>query len=141
MPQQQPQSWGGEAAYQQGPPSSQQGMGPGFDPGFPLQQQGQMHGGYPSSGQHHAMPNAMPNAGAPTAFGPASQPGYPQMQHHQAGQGPGQTAPWSTQPTPPPAGMTGPSRFTPQVILLVVVGAVCLAIFVIGIVLFVTTKF
>jgi hypothetical protein len=47
---------------------------------------------------------------------------------------------WATQPSPPPAGMTG-SKVTPQVLLLVGVGAVCLAIFVIGVVLFVTTKF
>jgi hypothetical protein len=37
--------------------------------------------------------------------------------------------------------MSLPTKFTPQVILLVAVGAVCLAIFIIGIVLFVTTKF
>ncbi len=48
---------------------------------------------------------------------------------------------WMAQHSPPPKGMTGPTRFTPQVIFLVVVGAVCVAIFVIGIVLFVTTKF
>ena len=40
-----------------------------------------------------------------------------------------------------PTGGSLQSKFTPQVILLVAVGAVCLAIFIIGIVLFVTTKF
>jgi hypothetical protein len=51
--------------------------------------------------------------------------------------GPGQPA-WMM---PSPAGSAGRSKFTPQVIMLVSVGAVCLAIFIIGIVLFVTTKF
>ena len=45
-----------------------------------------------------------------------------------------------TQASPQP-GATAPSRFTPQVIALVAVGVVCLSIFIIGIVLFVTTKF
>jgi hypothetical protein len=83
----------------------------------------------------------MNNANAQNAFGPASYPQPQQPQPHHGQGGPNAPAPWITQPTPPPTGMSGPSRFTPQIILLVAVGAVCLAIFVIGIVLFVTTKF
>jgi len=41
----------------------------------------------------------------------------------------------------PAAGGGFAKKFTPQVIMLIVVGTVCLSIFVIGIVLFVTTNF
>jgi hypothetical protein len=43
------------------------------------------------------------------------------------------------QPQPVQGGRA--SRVTPQILLLIVVGGVCLAIFVTGIVLFLTTKF
>jgi hypothetical protein len=147
--QQQPQSWGaGEAAQSyRNPPQMGMGMpAGGFDPMLPQGPQSNpgMPGQYPQSGQQPVMQGHGgfapewgqgygPNANAPTA----------QQQRPMGApmHGQGQPPPWATQPSPPPAGMTGPSKFTPQVILLVAVGAVCLAIFIVGIVLFVTTKF
>ncbi len=52
-----------------------------------------------------------------------------------------QPVPFPQQPLPPQPGRSGLAAFPPQVLWLVAVGAVCLAIFVIGIVLFLTTKF
>lgn len=150
-----PPSWGGEAlqgfqlAQQQQQLQHQQqhhNGPPSYDPMF---QQGPQSAPYPS------LPHPPPSApGGPLPGGqpnPMMNPGgYPPSQQHpqQPLQRPmqqaiptQQAAPWVTQQSPPPAGMTAPSRFTPQVIMLVAVGAVCLAIFIIGIVLFVTTKF
>lgn len=98
-------------------------------------------GGYPSSGQHPAsanMPMSQPY--------PGSQPQPPMMM---MGPNPGAPTgmvnapppPWMTQPSPPPAGMVGGFKITPQIIALAIVGVCCLAIFVVGIVLFVQTKF
>lgn len=141
-----PQSWPGEASpsYRNPPPM---GMPPGFDPMLPQGAQGNpgMLGQFPQSGQHPLMPGhggfapgmgqGMGQGGyGPNANAPAAQ--------QQGPMGPmqGQAPPWTMQPSSP-TGMAGPTKVTPQVILLVAVGAVCLAIFIIGIVLFVTTKF
>jgi hypothetical protein len=151
--QQPPQSWQGGAAQPYFDPHAQQqqqhmGMQPhgqhpggmqGYDPMLgPQSSPGQfpLSGQFPPSGQHPLQPQQ--GYGMQGGQGGYPQPGqmgqpYPM---NQAGQ-----APWMTQPSPPPAGMSGPTKFTPQVIMLVSVGAVCLAIFIIGIVLFVTTKF
>ena len=153
MPQHSP-SWSGDAAQSYQNPQQHPGMPQGFDPMYQQQQQGmgppssmqgQMQGGYPQSGPHGVVPQSHPmgNANAPGQFGHGGQAGpagYQQPMQQHGGQG-GAPLPWMTQQSPPPAGMSAPSKFTPQVILLIAVGAVCLAIFVIGIVLFVTTKF
>lgn len=89
----------------------------------PMGMQQQQHGAPGGYGQH---PNAPMGAGA-----------QPYAMQPMQGQPPG----WGPQPAPPRAGANPLAKLTPQVILLVAVGVVCLAIFVIGIVLFVTTKF
>lgn len=162
MQQQQQQGWGGDAAPWGGehaPPWSQPqpmggGMQQGYDPMVPGPQSNPgMPGGYPQSGQHalmqqqqqgpqgYAMQGGMPQGYGPNANAPTAQQQRPMGPMGMVGQPPGQPHPWMMQPSPPPAGMSLPTKFTPQVILLVAVGAVCLAIFIIGIVLFVTTKF
>jgi hypothetical protein len=131
----------------------------GYDPMMPAPQSSPGMPGYPQSGQHalmqqqqgqhgYAMQGGMPQGYGPNAntagaqqqrpMGPMGMVGQPGQY---LAQPPGQPPPWMTQPSPPPAGMSLATKFTPQVILLVAVGAVCLAIFIIGIVLFVTTKF
>jgi hypothetical protein len=159
----QQQPWGGEAAPWGGdhaPPWSQQ-----QPPGGGMQQGYEQHGydpmmpgpppsnpGYPQSGHHplmqqqqgqqgYAMQGGMPQGYGPNANAPTAQQQRPMGPMGMAGQAPGQPPPWMTQPSPRAGGMSLPTKFTPQVILLVAVGAVCLAIFIIGIVLFVTTKF
>jgi len=133
-----PQSWGG------------QGMPPSFDPMLPQHQGGYPPPSNPNPGvQQTQNMTGGPNPHQATAVGPGGGPPSQQMpmQHQPMQQqqlqqrGMANPQAWMTQPSPPPAAMTGPSRFTPQVILLVAVGVVCLAIFIIGIVLFVTTKF
>jgi hypothetical protein len=159
-------SWGEAAPAYQKPPQQQQQQGmprgydapfdPGFDPMLPQQpppqQQpfgygpGPMHGGlqgqYPQSGQQplgHAMPMGM--QGGPGGYGPhPSDPNAMQQRGMQPMHG--QQAWMNPQGAPQKSGLAGAlPKLTPQIILLVAVGAVCLAIFVIGIVLFVTTKF
>jgi hypothetical protein len=115
----------------------------GFDPLMPQGHPG-MHGGpFPQTS-----PMAWgPSPNAPTAYnaGPMGNPpmGMQQPQGMMQMQA-APPAPWMPQQQPPPEG-GGPIafgiRFTPQIMLLAGVGVVCLAIFVIGIVLFVTTKF
>jgi hypothetical protein len=106
--------------------------------------------GYPSSSQQPIvektgkMPAQTGYANPQAQTAAYAQP--PQAPSQQAPTVPAQTnqrqpPPWMTQPSPPPTGMTGPTRFTKQVLLLAAVGFVCLAIFIIGVVLFVTTKF
>lgn len=154
-------SWGEAAHSHREPP--QHGMYPGFDPLLPQQApqggQGYMHGQFPQSGQQgpgggyspmgqpmgpmgpmgmqgggpggYAQPPNAPGGGQPLYEMQRMQPMQP-MQGQQQG--------WMAPPAPP-AGTKGPTKLTPQIILLAAVGVVCLAIFVIGIVLFVTTKF
>ena len=118
----------GSAPWQQAqpPPSNPMPMGP-------------MGGGAVSSG---VMPTALPAGG--------QYPGQPQQQQHRMGVMPAQQPVqhqqqmgWMQQPQQPaqPAQRGKSSRISGQVILLVIVGAICLAIFVTGIVLFATTKF
>jgi hypothetical protein len=144
---QQPQSWGGQAAppffdprHAQHAQAQHPGAMQGYDPMLPGPPSSP---GFPPSGQHPVMPphqgypmqgygDPRPNANAPTNQGQRPPMGGPYGMG-----GPGQPA-WMM---PSPAGSAGRSKFTPQVIMLVSVGAVCLAIFIIGIVLFVTTKF
>lgn len=146
--------WGEAAGYRPPPPQAMpQGFDPGFDPMLPQQAapyggQGHLHGHFPQSGQQPIgqpmPPMGMHGGPGPGAYGQhpnAMGGGGPQPHGMHGMQGhPNPQAGWIAQPSPP-AGMQRPSKFTPQVILLVAVGAVCLAIFVIGIVLFVTTKF
>jgi hypothetical protein len=158
--------WGGEQA----PPWSQQQRDPmssmqqqGYDPMMPGPQSSpSMQGGYPQSGQHALM--QQPQQG-PHGYGaqggvmqggmgqggygsnpnmPTAQQPYPMGNMQGGGQlasMPGQPQPWMQQQPARPLGGLSRSKLTPQLILLVAVGAVCLAIFIIGIVLFVTTKF
>lgn len=144
IPQSQPHY---EAALSHAPAPPYDPMMPGggqqqFVPPPPHVMQQQQHGGggghYPSSGQHPASANM-----------PMSQP-YPGSQPQPMMMGPNPNAPtamgaappaWMTQPSPPPAGMVAGFKITPQIIALAVVGVCCLAIFVVGIVLFVQTKF
>jgi hypothetical protein len=151
QPQLQPQApWGGEITHLPGsfhgyaPPSQPMQQPQSYDPMMP-QHGGPPVGGYPSSGPHPAAPTAHPlmHQGYPQQPMQPMQ-GMQQMQPlpGQAGQNPGQNmgqmnAPWM-QPAHGPGGSRAPSR---QLIVLIAVGAVCLAIFIIGIVLFVTTKF
>lgn len=135
--------------FQQPPPwGAPQAFDAAFDPMLPQGRGGPPMGGggYPSSGQQQVYGG--PNPQQATAPGPPSQGQFAMQQGQQGMQAmqpmqpqPGQQPMWMPQPSGPPAGVGGLSRFTPQVILLVAVGAVCLAIFIIGIVLFVTTKF
>jgi hypothetical protein len=86
-----------------------------------------------------AGPMIGPGMGAPGMGGPMPGMMTPQHQPPQPGWPPGQQTLQS-----PVAGATRTARATratPQVIALVVVGAVCLAIFVVGVYLFFTTKF
>ena len=151
-----PQSWQGEGAAQswQADPQAYRSPPQGFDPmmpqpmhGMPGSQQSMQGGPFPSSGHQQAMqgvpgpPQSNPQGWGPPPNANAGGPMHPQqyMQGPMAGQpAPQQWAPQS----PPAAGLSlGGMRVTPQVLLLAGVGVVCLAIFVIGIVLFVTTKF
>ncbi len=87
------------------------------------------------------MPTAMPAGGQ---FPPNTQPIMGQQgQPPRMGVVPAQPPPqqgWM-QPMPPQHSPAKSSKISGQVILLVIVGAVCLAIFITGIVLFATTKF
>jgi hypothetical protein len=120
--------WGEQPAASY-PHPPRQGMHGGFDPMLP-QRQGPGSGYSPASGSpaYQGGPSTMPK----------SSPGW-----NQTGPMGGPMAPMTTMSAPRP--VTGasrePSRFTPQVIMLVAVGGVCLAILILGIVLFVTTKF
>jgi hypothetical protein len=113
-------------------------------------------GGMPSHqyNQHnqHNQQGAMSSGVMPTAnpqFPPNTQPvmGHPRTQGGvMTGPQQGQQQGWMQQPQPQAAQPTQvvarrPSRISGQVVLLIIVGAVCLAIFVTGIVLFATTKF
>jgi hypothetical protein len=169
-PQSQPQPWGGDAAPwggEQAPPWSQPMGGmqqQGYDPMMPGPQSSPgMPGGYPQSGQHALMQQQqqqMHQQQGPHGYGaqggmgqggygsnpnmPTAQQPYPMGGMQGGGQlapMPGQQPPWMQQQPSSPFGALSRSKFTPQLILLVAVGAVCLAIFIIGIVLFVTTKF
>ena len=133
QPQQPVQAWQGDSAPSycnppappmSGPMGMQQGYDPALAQGQPSspgmqsapQQQGYpMHGGGPSPYAQH------PNAAGQQM--PLSMSGQQWMQ------------------AAPQMGGGFSTKFTPQVIMLIVVGAVCLSIFVIGIVLFVTTNF
>ncbi|MBS2018104.1 MAG: hypothetical protein JST00_34855 [Deltaproteobacteria bacterium] len=148
-----PSSTGGmPASYRGAPPGSH--PNPPYDPMMP--QPGAFHPGpaYPSSGQHpvagpasqnvpmsHPSPHGHPgmmNMGPP---GPMPPPSGGMPAGVPPNTIPNAPPPWMTQPSPPPQGMSSGFKITPQVIMLAVVGIVCLAIFVVGIVLFVQTKF
>lgn len=136
------------AGLPQPPPSSQQQQQP-YDPMMPNPQGfgGPMqHGGYPSSGhqpvmgpQSQNMPMSSPGTHPMMGNNMGMPMGGPMAPPNQNPNAP--PPPWMTQPSPPPTGMVGGFKITPQVIMLAVVGIVCLAIFVVGIVLFVQTKF
>jgi hypothetical protein len=148
-----PAPWGGEQAAPWSQPQHAQPMSMG---GGGMQQQQGYDPMLPGPQSNPGMPGAYPQSGQFAQMQPQSQPGYAMQggmgqggygpnanaataqQPHPMGM-PGQPPPWMAQPSAP--GMSGRTKFTPQVILLVAVGAVCLAIFIIGIVLFVTTKF
>jgi hypothetical protein len=123
-------------------PSLGQPHGMGMGPGGPMMGHGATMGmpgpapqqqGPWSSGSSGRLQAAIPH----TTGAVQSYPGAPMMQPPQ-GPGPMQWGPLQASPPPQqqqPRGITG------QMILLFVVGFVCLAIFVTGIVLFATTKF
>ena len=142
--QHQPQTWGEPPPWSQPQPMSgmqQQGYDPMLPGGPPPSNPGMQ--AYPPSGQHPSMqqqgPQGYPMQGGMPGYGlnPNSPNAATAQQPRPAGMMQGQP-PWMMQGPP---GAASPTKFTPQVILLVAVGAVCLAIFIIGIVLFVTTKF
>lgn len=129
-----------------GPPGGPNAMGPGGAPpqqdwGMQGQGQGPPHNQPWSSGQ---MPAAIPRTPGGVQSYPGGpmmhQPHQPQHQQHQQQMGgiPRQQAPtnWNPLQAPP-----AKSKISGQMILLFVVGFVCLAIFVTGIILFATTKF
>jgi hypothetical protein len=123
-------------------------------------------GHLPAASSPMAMTNLGPNAmtGPGSQMSPMSQP-FPQpMQQQQSWNGPASNAfppqsmpfpqgqgqlqnapiPWPHTPPPQvakPKSSSGGFKMTPQVILLIAVGTVCLAIFVVGLYLFFTTKF
>lgn len=133
QPQQPVQSWQGEAApsYRH-PPAPPMGAGMGMPQGYdPLVPHGHQSGpGMQSVPQQqgYAMQGGGPAhyAQSPHGHAPQMPPSMPGQQWMQAA---------------PQGGEGFAKKFTPQVIMLIVVGAVCLSIFVIGIVLFVTTNF
>jgi hypothetical protein len=117
-------------------------------PGFPSGNQAQ---GFQGETPHHGN---LPYGGAPVSFGPPSHAPSPQslapsLQSNAPGWGApagapyppspqwNAPAPFPVAPPTPPGGAT----FNPQALLLIGVGVVCLAIFVIGVWLFATTKF
>lgn len=116
----------------------------GFDPMMPQAPPGGPGGPFSSSGQSPAMLGPSvggpigwgPPPNAPTSFGP-SVPHQGMME----GAPPSVTRQPSPWPLAPPATPAGGFRFTPQLMLLLGAGVICVAIFVTGIVLFVTTKF
>lgn len=157
--------WGGEQApawsQPQRDPMGGMQQQQGYDPMMPGPQSSPgMQGGYPQSGQHALMQQQQQQQQGPQGYGaqggmgqggygsnpnmPTAQQPYPMGGMQGGGQlapMPGQPPPWMQQQPSQPFGGLSRSKFTPQLILLVAVGAVCLAIFIIGIVLFVTTKF
>ena len=136
QPPSQPQipSWQGEAAPSyRNPPAQPMGGGMGMPQGYdPLVPQGYdplVPQGYQSSPGMQGAPQAQgyPMQGGGYAHNP---------------QGTAQPMPGQQWMQAAPQGSLGlAKKLTPQVIMLIVVGAVCLSIFVIGIVLFVTTNF
>ncbi len=138
----QPQSWQAEPPSYRNLPQGPQPQG--YDPMYPQQppfDPQRMQGQFPQSGQQPTMQG--PSQSNPMGWGPP--PNAPTMQQQQGMmQVPmaGHASPWMMQASAPKAAPTiGGVRLTPQLLLLAGVGVVCLAIFVIGIVLFVTTKF
>lgn len=117
-----------------GPPSAPHPMGPGAHPGMGMQDPMGMHG---MPNQQPWSSGHMPAANPRQVGGVPSYGGGPMMQPQQQGGFPRGQAPTNWNPLQPPA----QSKISGQMILLVVVGFVCLAIFVTGIVLFATTKF
>lgn len=124
-------SWQGEAAQSYRNPQSMGGMAmqqQGYDPMLP-------QGHQSNPGMQNAPPHGYPMQGPGPQGYPGNAPGMggPQMQPMPQPQ-------WvQSAPNAPRGGLA--QKFTPQVIMLVVVGAVCLSIFIVGIVLFVTTNF
>jgi hypothetical protein len=133
QPQSQPQqpvpSWQGEAAQSyRNPPQQPMGGGMGMQQGYdPMLPQGHQSSPGMQNAQQQGYPMQAPYAqNGPPMGGGQMQP-MPAPQWMQAG--------------PPANGGGFAKKFTPQVIMLIVVGAVCLSIFIVGIVLFVTTNF
>ena len=134
QPQSQPQqpvpSWQGDAAPSyRNPPAQPMSGSMGMQPAYESQGQ-QSSPGMQSAPQQQGYPM---HGGGPAPYAQHPNAGGPQMPPSMAGQQWMQAA--------PQVGGGFAKKFTPQVIMLIVVGAVCLSIFVIGIVLFVTTNF
>jgi hypothetical protein len=112
------------------------GSNPHMPVSSPHMQAGQQH--YPPSGQlpaHMNMGQGMHGMPMQNQQGPMSYPGQ-QPQHGGMMQNQPQGASWVI---PGPGGK--PIKLSGQILLLAVVGVICLAIFITGIVLFATTKF
>lgn len=139
-------SWGRGAAVAEAPPSVDRAAPPPVSVPQPV-------GGFPapppSFPQHPSPGVSSPGdfaqrtasgsaPGVPSHPGVPSGPGVPPHLTRTGGWPTGQPNPWA-QPFPMAPGATGP--ITGQVILFIAIGALSLAIFVIGVVLFVTTKF
>src|SRR5690606_29923473 len=133
--------------------------GPVAGPGLPPHASPPHHPGWPGAAQA-PWPGPAAGGAAPPGYGsepsvPAFDPRSPPRAGFPSGPMPdprgapfghAHGAPPRPNPAfPPPPWMQsdsdGEARFTPQVITLVVVGTICLTIFVVGVVLFVTTKF
>ncbi len=114
-----------------GPPPAYDPMMPGSPPGF-----GGAPPGYPPSLGPNPPPQPMSFQGPSPNAATAAMPGPPVAPPPAMG-----PPPWMSPPTPPPQGMANGFKLTPQIITLAVVGVFCLAIFVVGVVLFVQTKF
>jgi hypothetical protein len=136
--------------FPQASPQQQPYAPPNYAPQapYPLPQPATQPVAYPPSGQHPVMGGTPPSHpmpwGGQAGFAPPSQPQPPMSMGAQ------QQAPWmqpapSLSPLQQPPSAEGPSvfgvRITSQVMILAGVGVVCLAIFVVGLVLFFTTKF
>jgi hypothetical protein len=114
------------------PPMAQQ---PPMPPQGQPQQQPPSWPGGPAAPPHSAPypPMSAPHPNAPPQMMPMAPPmPQPMMQPP-----PAQQMMWQPQPAP----RNAPFKVTPQIIALIAVGAVCLAIFVVGLYLFFTTKF
>jgi hypothetical protein len=102
-----------------------------------LHQQGQQG----QQGQHpRAQPMSMGMHGGPGVYAPHAnaQGVMGQAPHTQPMYG---QPSWTSAAPPRPRGLAALTRMSPQVLILLAAGIICLAIFIIGIVLFVTTKF
>jgi hypothetical protein len=138
-----------------GAPMQMMGQGHDRQPSSSHLPQGASPGALPGSNPHmqHAMPQSGPMSGGPhMSHGMGHAPMGMPMQPHMQGQYPGAPGgPMMMQgpmmqgqggwPQQQQAAVGSRIRLTKQVVILAIVGVICLAIFITGVILFATTKF